>query len=47
MTHLCSVEVPSPVIKKPVTCPDALDVMEIDRCCGYIYISVGTPVFQR
>jgi hypothetical protein len=28
-------------------CPSALDVIEINRCCGAIFISVGTPLFQR
>jgi hypothetical protein len=60
MTHLFSVEVPSPVIKKPSawcpsvgvfrlipdTCPDALDVIKIDQCCGSICTSVGPPFFQ-
>jgi hypothetical protein len=57
MAHLCSVEVPSPVIEKtrvrcasvcafrlmPDTCPDALDVMEIDPCCGSICTALGLP----
>jgi hypothetical protein len=48
MTRLCSLEVPSPVMKNPKVrcpylgdfrlipdiCPDDLDVIVIDGCCG-------------
>jgi hypothetical protein len=31
----------------PKTYPDDLNVIEIDRCCGSILTTVGTPLFQR